>query len=158
MDFATKLYLLVGGRSGLRPVIERFYDKIYADPWIGQFFQDVDKSRQARRLEDFLSSGAPGEAAFDGPLPSLAHAHMFITQAMLRRRTELLRAAIIELGHPREVVRLWLRADALWHSAVRKTSVAECRPGHAGKALKVIDEPPRSPVSRAADTEPKTLD
>jgi len=141
MDLATRLYMLVQGRPGLRPVIECFYDKVYADPWIGQFFHEVDKSRQARRLEDFLCSGAPGEAVFDGPLPSVAHAHMFITQAMLKRRTELLQAAILELGHPQEVVRVWLRADALWHSAVRKTSVADCRPGHAGKALKVIDDP-----------------
>ena len=141
MDFATRLYLLVGGRPGLRRVIDRFYDKIYADPWIGLFFRDVDRGRQAQRLEDFLSAGAPGEPVFDGPLPSQAHAHMYITQPMIKRRTALLRAAIIETGHPQEVVQAWLRADALWHSAVRKTSIADCRPGHAGKALKVIDDP-----------------
>ena len=45
------------------------------------------------------------------------------------------------LGHPPEVVRLWLRVDALWHGAVRKERVSDCMPEVAGKPLKVPREP-----------------
>lgn len=141
MDYSTRLYLMIGGRPGLRPVIERFYELVYADPWIGQFFLDVDQAEQVQALEDFLCTGAPGEPVFDGSYPRMAHAHMYITQPMIKRRTQLLRRAIEDLGHPQEVVHQWLLADGLWHGAVRKESVDDCRPSLAGKALKVINHP-----------------
>lgn len=141
MDYSVRLYLAIGGRDGLRPVIERFYELVYADPWIGRFFVDVDRAQQQRSLEDFLAAGAPGEPVFRGKLPIQAHAHMYITQPMIKRRTQLLRQAIRELGHGDEVERWWLKTDGLWHSAVRKESVDDCRPSLAGKPLKVIGEP-----------------
>ncbi|MCB9697460.1 MAG: group 1 truncated hemoglobin [Alphaproteobacteria bacterium] len=142
MDHARQLYQRVGGREGLRPVIERFYDKMFSDPWLGQFFHDVDKEGQQRKLEDFLCMGIDDRSPFKGNFPMIAHAHMLITQPMLKRRTAMLREAVEELGHPPDVVHLWLQVDAVWHSAVRKTRVSDCDPRLAGKPLKVVDDPP----------------
>ncbi len=140
MDFNVQLYLAIGGREAMRPVIELFYAGMAADPWLGQWFVGVDLGEQARRLENFLCSGAPGEPHYVRNYPMIAHAHMYITQPMIKERVRLLRAAIEALGHPPEIVKLWLRTDALWHGAVVKDSVHDCRPEAVGKPLKVIDE------------------
>lgn len=139
MDLGAQLYERIGGRPGLRPVIVRFYEKMSAHPVLGRFFDDVDLAHQAQRLEDFLCDGVVGETRFGGTYPLRAHAHMLITQPMLIERVRLLREAIEELGHPPEIVTLWLRVDALWHGAVRKHSVADCRPSMSGKPLKVVE-------------------
>lgn len=138
MDFAAQLHRDIGGRAGLRPVIERFYEKVFADPWLGQMFEGVEQAKQVQRLEDFLCHGVPGEPRYTGDFPAHAHAHLFIPQAMIKRRTQLLAEAIRELGHPEEIVRIWLRTDALWHSAVRKESVEDCR-GREGRVVEVSE-------------------
>lgn len=142
MDYNVQLYLAIGGREAMRPVIERFYAHMAADPWLGRWFVDIDLGDQARRLENFLCAGAPGEPHYVRNYPMIAHAHMYITQPMLRERVRLLKRAIEELGHSPEIVRLWLQTDALWHGAVVKHNVQDCRPEAVGKPLKVIGDPP----------------
>lgn len=139
LDLNVQLLERIGGRANLRPVIVRFYAKMSAHPVLGQFFEGIDLERQAQRLEAFLVAGAPGEPPFDGPYPYRAHAHMLITQDMLKQRVALLRDAIEEEGHPAEIVQLWLKTDALWHAAVRKRSVSDCNPKLSGKPLKVVE-------------------
>lgn len=141
MDLNVQLYHAVGGRPGLRPVIALFYQRMAADPWIGQWFDDVDLAAQAQRLEDFLCVGAPGEPKYERNYPFIAHAHMYITPAMIKERVRMLKGAIEESGHPPEIVRLWLKVDAMWHSTVVKHDVDECRPAVSGKPLKVIHDP-----------------
>jgi truncated hemoglobin YjbI len=144
MDLNVQLYLAIGGREAMRPVIALFYARMAADPWLGRWFVDIDLADQARRLENFLCSGAPGEPHYVRNYPMIAHAHMFITRPMIKERVRLLRSAIEDLGHSPEVLRLWLKTDALWHGAVVKDSADECRPGAVGKPLKVIGDPPAS--------------
>lgn len=143
MDFNVQLYLAIGGRAAMRPVIELFYARMAADPWLGQWFVDIDLGDQARRLENFLCAGAPGEPPYVRNYPMIAHAHMYITQPMIKERVRLLKGAIEDLGHPPEIVKLWLKTDALWHGAVVKDRVDECRPAAVGKPLKVIGDKPK---------------
>ena len=39
------LFERVGGRSVLERVHRTFYDKVYADPWLAQFFASIEQKK-----------------------------------------------------------------------------------------------------------------
>ena len=126
----------------LHAIARAFYDKVYAHPWIGRFFQGVDQARQELKLVRFfhLSWHDPVFAQIQGQYLKEEHAHMYITPALFDLRQELFAAAMRELGHDEALVRAFLAFNESWRPYVVKGSVAECTDELTGRGI--VEVPP----------------
>ncbi len=70
---ATTLYEQLGGRTGLRRVVQALYFHTFRDPRVAHLFQGVDSQRLLKHQEDFLAVALGGPQRYRGR--SLADAH-----------------------------------------------------------------------------------
>ena len=125
----------LGGRPKMDAVHRRFYDKVYAHPWLGRFFEDVDQDFIERHQGDFMSGALGGPHRYRGMPPKHAHRHMLITAELFALRHELLRQSIAEESIPAEAARRWLKVDAAFAAAIVKGSVGECVPRYPDEGV-----------------------
>lgn len=111
------LYQRLKGEAGIRAAVDRFYEKVLADPMLAPFFADVDMAKQRRHQFLFLSAATGGPGDYAGRDMAAAHTGLGLTDANFDRVCELLLATLGELGVPQadldEVVAVLgpLRAD-----------------------------------------------
>jgi len=67
------LYDRLGGRDGIRAVVDDFYDRLVADDDLGQFFADSDMELLRRTQTDFLCEAAGGPETYDATPVREAH-------------------------------------------------------------------------------------
>jgi len=123
----TKLFDRVGGRATLEKVHEIFYDKIYADPWLGRFFAGIDRSHIESQQTDFMAMLFGGPKAYSGRMPIDAHEHIMITEELFAFRSALLRQALAEAGVAPAEMTDWLRIDMAFKKVLIKSSTTECK-------------------------------
>ncbi len=121
------LYDLIGGRGTLEKVHKIFYDKIYAHPWIGKFFQEIQQDIIETQQSDFMSQAMGGPAIYCGKLPIAAHKHMFISEALFELRTKLLKESLTEAGVLPVHQEGWLKIDQAFKKGIIKKSSADCQ-------------------------------
>jgi hemoglobin len=117
----------LGGRSTLEKVHKIFYDKIYADPWLGQFFHNIKQDKIESQQTDFMSQSMGGPEVFNGVFPVPAHRHMNISPELFNYRHEMLKASLAEAGVRPELAERWLKIDAAFRNGIVKRSRAECQ-------------------------------
>ena len=117
------LYDAVGGLPMLEKVHKIFYDKVYAHPWLGKFFEGHDQKAIEGRQTSFMGEKMGGPAYIGKPLKQV-HENMFIPQELVDLRTELLRESLREAGVNDELAARWLRIDSAFTQQVTKPSVA----------------------------------
>ena len=122
----STLYDYIGGREVIEKVHKVFYDKIYADPWIGKFFEDISQNVIEEQQTDFMSQAMGGPACYCGKLPIAAHKHMFITQELFELRVKYLQESLSESGLSLEAQARWLKIDGAFKNALIKKSRADC--------------------------------
>lgn len=120
--YFTKL----GGRETIERVHKIFYDKIYAHPWLKQFFVASPRAHQENQQTDFVSSILGGGPTYSGRIPREAHTHLFITEEVFDIRHALLDQSLKEAGVPDDLAAIWLRRDEGFREALVKKSVDEC--------------------------------
>lgn len=121
------LYEALGGRDTLKRVHKIFYDKIYAHPWIGQFFAKVSQEIIENQQTDFMTDAMGGPKVYCGRLPIPTHANMFITDELFELRGQLLRESLTEARIPEDLAAHWIKIDRAFRTAVVKKSVADCK-------------------------------
>jgi len=67
------LYDRLGGREGIRAVVDDFYDRLVADDDLGHFFADADVDSLRRTQTDFLCEAAGGPETYDAAPVREAH-------------------------------------------------------------------------------------
>lgn len=122
------LYDELGGRPTLERVHKIFYDKIYADVWIGQFFKHVSQDIIERQQTDFMAQAMGGPDEYCGAFPIPAHKHMNIPEDLFEHRHALLKASLDEAMVPTNLAQQWLRIDAAFRNGLVKQSLADCKP------------------------------
>ena len=120
------LLTAIGGEEVVRRVHQTFYDAMFDDPWIGQFFLGKPKSLLVDKVTEFMVSAFGGNHDYRGATPAISHMHMFITQEVTDLRERFLRQAIRCQGLSEETADRWLAIDRLFHPAVVKQSVDDC--------------------------------
>lgn len=120
------LLTAIGGEEVVRRVHQVFYDAMFDDPWIGQFFLGKPKSLLVDKVTDFMVSAFGGTHNYRGATPVISHMHMFITEEVSDLRARFLRRAILSQGLSEEIADRWLAVDRLFRPAVVKQSVDEC--------------------------------
>jgi hemoglobin len=120
------LYDAVGGEAVIYHVHQRFYDEIFDEPWLEQFFYGKSKEVLIHKQTQFMSAAFNGPNNYSGDTPAFVHMHLFITQEMADIRDTLLRKAILAEGLSTEIADRWLAVDRAFHPAIVKKSVDEC--------------------------------
>ncbi len=122
------LHLLekIGGEEKVTAVHTRFYDYIYDDAFISDFFQHRAKSLLIRKQTEFMVAAFGGPNNYHGEPPAFLHMHMFITKEMSDIRNTYLRRAIREEGISEELCQRWLKVDQSFHAAIEKKDISEC--------------------------------
>ncbi|MFB6082853.1 MAG: truncated hemoglobin [Halorientalis sp.] len=96
------LYERLGGRDGIRAVVDDFYDRLVADDRLGPYFEDADLERLRRTQTDFLCEAAGGPETYDAKPVREAHLHVPFDPADIGRAVELLRESLDAFDVPEE--------------------------------------------------------
>lgn len=121
------LYEAIGGLPTLQRVHKRFYDKVYAHPWLGQFFADHSQEAIELRQTQFMAEKFGGPDPYPGRDLELAHRRMYISEELLELRRQLLREALEEEGVAPEHIERWLRIDHAFWKDIRNNSLEDFR-------------------------------
>jgi len=98
----TTLYERLGGREGIRAVVDDFYDRLVADDRLGPFFEDADVERLRRTQTDFLCEAAGGPETYDAKPVREAHLHVPFESEDIQRAVELLRESLDAFDVPED--------------------------------------------------------
>lgn len=96
------LYERLGGRAGIRTVVDEFYDRLLSDEELGPFFEGADMETLRRTQTDFLCEAAGGPETYEAEPVREAHLHLPFTPAHIRLAIELLRNSLDEFDVPAE--------------------------------------------------------
>jgi hemoglobin len=135
------LYERVGGRPVLERVHRIFYDKLYAHPWLGGFFNGIDQKKIENQQSDFIAQLIGGPKMYGGRLPHHAHAHIFITEELFNVRSGLLRDSLMEAHVPEKEREEWLLIDRSFKRAIVKQSPDTCVKRFVDEDIVVIEKP-----------------
>ena len=113
----------VGGLPTLQKVHKIFYDKVYAHPWLGKFFEGHNQESIEVRQTQFIAEKMGSEKPYFGKDMKMAHRQMYITKELFDLRHELLRESIKEGGVPDELAERWLRIDSAFYRQIVKDSI-----------------------------------
>lgn len=154
-SYEGTLYAALGGHSTLSRVHRRFYDALYAHPWLQHFFADIDQDHIEKQQTDFMAQSMGGPAQFCGQLPAYAHQHMYITEELFELRHQLLDEAIRACGVGDDLRERWLKIDAAFKRRLVKSSVDQCVPRYKYEPVLVVDKP-ASPAGEVASAAPQS--
>ena len=121
-----KQFEQMGGREMLKKVSKAFYDLVYDEPWIKEFFKDIDQDKIEAQQVDFMTSALGGGNVYFGRLPVPAHKHMFITEELFELRQKLLIKAMDEVQISDELREKWLKIDDAFKSKLVKNAISDC--------------------------------
>jgi len=123
---SDSLYDRLGGRPVIEKVHKLFYDKIYADKWIGKYFAHRTRGPIESQQTDYMIQLFGGPKCYAGQAPHTVHQYMFITEELFDYRTELLSDAIKGCGVADDLRLEWLKMNEVFKRVLVKKSVDEC--------------------------------
>jgi hemoglobin len=144
----NKTFEELGGRPILEKVAKIFYDKVYEDNWIGEYFKDVDQKVIEEQQVDFMSMALGGPKVYLGKLPVPAHKHMMISDELFVLREKLLDQAFVEAKACQELINRWRKIDQAFKAKIVKKSLAECEKRF--KTDEIMDFPKPSSYKKSA--------
>jgi hemoglobin len=116
------LYDQVGGKATLDKVHKIFYDKVYAHPWLKQFFEGHAQEAIEGRQTSFMGEKMGGPPYLGKPIGQV-HENMYITPELVAVRHELLRESLEEAGVEAALCKRWLRIDTAFMKSITKDSL-----------------------------------
>ena len=119
----STLYEEVGGLETLRRVHKVFYDKVYAHPWLKQFFAGHDQVFIENRQTSFMSDKMGSQQQYLGKAIKQVHENLYITPELAELRHQLLRESLVEVGVQQALAERWLKIDQAFMQQVTKSSV-----------------------------------
>jgi len=125
VESKQSLFDALGGLATLEKVHKIFYDKVYAHPWLGQFFADHNQEAIERRQTLFMAEKMGGDVNYFGKGMKMAHRAMYITQELFDIRQALLAESLVEASVPDELAQRWLKLDSAFQRQIIKPSIAD---------------------------------
>jgi hemoglobin len=102
------LYDELGGGEALEAALDRFYEKVMADPPVAAFFEGLDVQDIKRKQKQFWTISLGGNSAYDGRDISTAHRRprgAGLDEALFDRFVGHFRSTLEEFGVPEEKIR-----------------------------------------------------
>lgn len=97
---AGTAYAAIGGRDALIAAVDRFYDKLLADPELAPLFPRGAAERHRRYVVTILGEALGGPERYRGPDIVRTHGGLGISNAHFDRAGAHLAATLDELGVP----------------------------------------------------------
>lgn len=126
MSAQSEYFIKLGGRKTVERVHHIFYGKIYAHPWLKQFFVTSPREHQESQQTDFMMSVLGGGPVYSGRIPQHAHTHLFITDEAFTLRHAMLIEAMKEAGVPDDLAEPWIKRDEKFRTVLVKKSIEDC--------------------------------
>src|SRR4051812_2784626 len=105
---AGTLFDELGGEKALRPIIDRFVDKVFDDPMIGFFFRAASRQRVKEKEYEFAARHLGADVPYTGRPLRDAHAAHPIMGGQFNRRLQILKDTLAEMNVPEAVRAHWI--------------------------------------------------
>ena len=138
---SNRFFEQIGGRPALEKINRIFYDKVFAHPWLSQYFVDIGQDTIESQQTDFLQSTFGGPRVYCGRLPVPAHQHIYITEELFDLRSSLLEESLREYGLDEKLIVHWMKIDGAFRSVLVKKSASECRKRYNTDRIKDYPDP-----------------
>ena len=106
----------------LRGILEDFYARVFEDPRLAPFFQNVTKGRAIDKQYEFLRDKITGSRDYFGDRPRNAHHWMVIDDALFDYREELLAECARRAGLSERFVERWRALDECFRKQIVKAA------------------------------------
>ncbi len=116
----------MGGTAMIEKISKIFYDKIYKDPWLKLYFEEIPQEHIERQQVAFMQAALGGENLYCGQTPPAAHKHMYISHALFEARQELLDESFEEANTGELMIEKWQRIDDAFFSRIVKHAPEQC--------------------------------
>jgi hemoglobin len=120
------LFERLGGEPVLRSIVNRFVDRMFADPMIGFFFRKASRERVKDKEYELAAQHLGAVIEYTGRPIQQVHAVHPIMGGQFARRLEILRQTLIEAGAPDAVIRHWIAHTESLRSMVTRDPSGEC--------------------------------
>jgi hemoglobin len=100
----TTLYQRIGGEAAIHAAVDRFYERVLADPALSHFFTEVSMSRLKAHQFAFLSQALGGPKQYSGASMRDAHSKLAIEQRHFDSVAVHLVETLRELGVPEDII------------------------------------------------------
>ena len=109
----------LGGFKHLLIILDRFYDKLLEDVWVGYIFRPFDKQKLVLDQAEFInrSFGGPPRNYKPRNLNQI-HKPLNITSGHFDRRHNILKETLDEFNIDEDIVQTWLQLDLKFKSIV----------------------------------------
>lgn len=97
-----------------------FYDKVYAHPWLGQFFTGHSQIAIENRQTSFMAEKMGGPFEYAGKEIEMVHEAMFIIEELFGLRQYLLEESLKQAGIGAKLRQRWLRIDGAFKKKIVK--------------------------------------
>ena len=96
----SSIYETIGGQPALDAAVERFYERVTADPLLASFFAGMELRTLKIHQAAFLGQAMGGALRYNGPGIQRAHAHLRIEHRHFDAVAHHLRSTLEELQVP----------------------------------------------------------
>ncbi len=142
---ATTLFEDLGGEAALRPIIDRFVDRVFDDVMIGFFFRAARRERIKQKEFEFAAQHLGAGITYTGrPLDEAHRAHP-IMGGQFARRLMILKETLEAANVPEHVRKHWLAHTESLRPLITADVGREC---DAERAQKRVDSVPNAPLPR----------
>lgn len=131
----------MGGRAAIEKVTDAFYDKVYADAWLGPFFDGIPRTHIQSQQNDFMQAALGGRSGYSGKTPPTAHQHIYITEEMFEARQAHLKSAFKECHTSEKMVERWLAIEDAFRGRLVKSSISDCVMRYSAEGVRSFSKP-----------------
>lgn len=98
------IYDAIGGAATVDAAVDLFYDKVWSDPDLSPYFDEVDRGKLKGHQRAFITTALGGPDAYKGRPLDQAHHGRAITDRAFDRVVEHLADTLTELGVPSDTI------------------------------------------------------
>ena len=142
---AGTLFDDLGGEAALRPIIDRFVDRIFDDVMIGFFFRNARRERVKAKEYEFAARHLGAGVEYSGRALDEAHRAHPIMGGQFARRLMILRETLEAAGVPEHVKKHWLAHTESLRPLVTSDRGPQC---DAARARSRVESLPNAPTPR----------
>jgi len=120
----------LGAEAGVRPIIDRFVDRIFDDVMIGYLFSAASRERVKAKEYEFAARHLGAGTAYTGKTLPDAHRPHHITGGHFMRRFQILKETLAEFQVPAEIAEYWLNHTLALRPQVTASALDDCDPAN----------------------------